>query len=117
MKTLIYTRMKERFTFLWNSGIFSQFSNMKYIPRWIVLLVDLFLCLLSYYVSYYISSRLYNNALDERTLSLFQQMEVVFVLQIFFFWVFKTYAGVLRYSGYVDAIKLLLAVIYYLCAS
>ena len=110
MKTLIYTRMKERFTFLWNSGIFSQFSNMKYIPRWIVLLVDLFLCLLSYYVSYYISSRLYNNALDERTLSLFQQMEVVFVLQIFFFWVFKTYAGVLRYSGYVDAIKLLLAV-------
>jgi FlaA1/EpsC-like NDP-sugar epimerase len=102
--------MKERFTFLWGSDVFSHLSNMKYIPRWVVLLLDIFLCLLSYYVSHYISSRLYNNILDVRTLSVFQRMSVIVGLQIFFFWVFHTYSGVLRYSGYVDATKLLLAV-------
>jgi len=33
-------------------------------------------------------------------------------LQIFFFWIFHTYSGVLRYSSYVDATKLLLAVFF-----
>ncbi len=102
--------MKDRFTFLWSSDVFSHLTNMKYIPRWVVLLVDIFLCLLSYYVSYYISSRLYNNVPDARTLSIFQRLAVIVGLQIFFFWVFHTYSGVLRYSGYVDATKLLLAV-------
>jgi len=102
--------MKERFTFLWGSDVFSHLSNMKYIPRWVVLLFDIFLCLLSYYVSYYISSQLYNNTLDARALTVFQRMGVIVALQIFFFWVFHTYSGVLRYSGYVDATKLLLAV-------
>ncbi|MDR3652664.1 MAG: nucleoside-diphosphate sugar epimerase/dehydratase [Paludibacter sp.] len=37
-------------------------------------------------------------------------MTIVIVLQIIFFWIFHTYSGVLRYSGYVDAAKLLLAV-------
>jgi len=32
-------------------------------------------------------------------------------LQLIFFWIFHTYSGVLRYSSYVDASKLLMAVL------
>jgi FlaA1/EpsC-like NDP-sugar epimerase len=37
-------------------------------------------------------------------------MGIIIFLQILFFWLFHTYSGVLRYSGYVDAAKLLFAV-------
>jgi len=104
--------MKDRFTFLWSSDVFSHLTNLKYIPRWVVLLFDIFLCLLSYYISFQISSRIYNEALDMRILSVFERLGVIVALQIFFFWLFHTYSGVLRYSSYVDASKLLMAVFF-----
>ena len=102
--------MKEKFNFLGGSDIFSHLNNLKYIPRWIVLFVDILICLVSYNISCYISSRLYTNALDFRIFSTFQRMGIIIFLQILFFWLFRTYSGVLRYSGYVDAVKLLFAV-------
>lgn len=102
--------MKDRFEFLWGSDVFSHLTNMKYIPRWLVLLFDIFLCLTSYYIAYYISTKLYSHDVDLRILSLSQRLVIVMSLQIVFFWLFHTYSGVLRYSSYVDASKLLLAV-------
>lgn len=104
--------MKERFTFLWNSDVFSHLTNLKYLPRWVVLVFDVFLCFLSYYISFYISSRIYNNELDVRILSVFERFGIIITLQLFFFWFFHTYSGVLRYSSYVDASKLLMAVFF-----
>ena len=103
--------MKDRFTVLWRSDIFSHLTNLKYIPRWAVLLFDIFLCLLSYYISHYLSQRIYNNELDGRVLSIVQRLGIIMTLQLFFFWFFHTYSGVLRYSSYVDASKLLMAVL------
>ena len=102
--------MKDRFTVLWRSDIFTHLINLKYIPRWAVLLFDLFLCLFAYYISHYLSQRIYNNELDGRVFSVFQRVGIIMALQFFFFWFFRTYSGVLRYSSYVDASKLLLAV-------
>ena len=102
--------MKERFTFLSGSDVFSHLTTMKYIPRWAVLLFDILLCITSYYASYFISTKLYYNDLDTRIFSFTQEMGVIVGLQIIFFWLFHTYSGVLRYSGYVDATKLLFAV-------
>jgi len=104
--------MKDRFTFLWSSDVFSHLTNLKYIPRWVVLVFDIFLCLISYYIAIYISSKIYNNLLDVRVLPPFERLGIVLTLQIFFFWIFHTYSGVLRYSSYVDASKLLLAVFF-----
>jgi len=103
--------MKDRFTFLWNSDAFSHLTNLKYIPRWVVLLFDILLCLVSYYISFHISSMIYNTSLDDRIFTVFQRLGIIMSLQIFFFWIFHTYSGVLRYSSYVDATKLLMAVL------
>ena len=104
--------MKDRFTLLWSSDVFSHLTSLKYIPRWVTLSFDIVLCLVSYYISFYINSRIYNNSLDVRILSQFQRLGIVIILQIFFFWIFHTYSGILRYSSYVDATKLLLAVFF-----
>ena len=102
--------MKDRFSILWSSDVFSHLTNLKYIPRWVVLSFDIFLCLISYSIAFYISSKINHNILDESILPLFERLGIVMMLQIFFFWIFHTYSGVLRYSSYVDATKLLLAV-------
>lgn len=103
--------MKEKFNSLLNSDVFSHLTTLKYLPRWVVLLFDIFLCLLSYYIAHYITLSLYKEIPDERFLSVFQRVGFIIGFQIIFFWLFHTYSGVLRYSGYVDASKLLLAVI------
>jgi len=104
--------MKDKFQFLSNTDMFSHLTNLKYIPRWVVLFVDLFFCFLSYYVSYYLSLKLFNNVIDVRILSFYQRMGIIIGFQVAFFWLFHTYSGVLRYSGYVDATKLLFAVFF-----
>ncbi|MDD4969622.1 MAG: nucleoside-diphosphate sugar epimerase/dehydratase [Paludibacter sp.] len=102
--------MKDRFTFLWSSDVFSHLTNLKYIPRWVVLIIDFFLCVVSYYIAFYISSRIYNSTMDDRIFNVFQRFGIIISLQFVFFWVFHTYSGVLRYSSFVDATKILLAV-------
>ncbi|HEY5589709.1 MAG TPA: nucleoside-diphosphate sugar epimerase/dehydratase [Paludibacter sp.] len=104
--------IKEKFSSLGSSDIFSHLTNLNYIPRWLVLIVDTFLCIVAYYASFYISSKLFFNITDVRVLSFYQRMAVIIGFQLLFFWIFHTYSGVLRYSGYVDATKLLFAVFF-----
>jgi len=103
--------MDDKFLFLRNSDMFSHLVNLKYIPRWLVLCLDVIICIASYYAAHYISAQLFNSRLDERVFSFYQRVGFVICLQIVFFWLFHTYSGVLRYSGYVDAAKLLMAVL------
>jgi FlaA1/EpsC-like NDP-sugar epimerase len=102
--------MREKINFLTNSDVFSHLTNLKYIPRWVVLFFDVFICILSYYTAAFVSSSLNGSLSDEMYLSFFQRIGSVIGLQVIFFWLFHTYSGVLRYSSYVDAAKLLLAV-------
>lgn len=103
--------MKDNFSFLRSSDMFTHLTNLKYIPRWVVLAVDVLLCIFAYYVAFSISGKLYNSS-HLQLLSFFQGLGLVITFQIIFFWLFHTYSGVLRYSGYVDAAKLLFAVIF-----
>ena len=103
--------MKGKLNFLLNSDIFSHLTSLKYIPRWVVLLLDIFICIISYAVANYIATRLYRNLDVHSILGFFQRAGIILFVQVVFFWIFHTYSGVLRYSTYVDAGKLLMAVI------
>ena len=102
--------LKEKITILSGTDIFSHITSLKYIPRWAVLFVDLILCILSYYSAYYLANHLFNQMGNSIFLSFYEQIGILVFIQILFFWIFHTYSGVLRYSGYVDAVKLLFAV-------
>jgi FlaA1/EpsC-like NDP-sugar epimerase len=81
--------------------------NLKYLPRWAVFLIDIFLVSLSALLTILIIVDLTPNYY---TLLDFPLKAFIIVLtHIFFFFVFKTYAGIIRYSSNIDALKLILA--------
>ncbi len=94
---------------IFKSDIFSHFISFKYLPRWVVLAVDIVVCIISYGFSDYLASRL---SISSVTLQIPFGIELITVIfiQLVFFWLFHTYSGILRYSGFVDAVKLLFAV-------
>lgn len=79
-------------------------------PRWAVLLFDLFLCFGAYVISFAIGSSLFTYGLEELALGFWQQMFIVMLIQVFCFWIFHSYSGIIRFSTFVDIIKVLLAV-------
>lgn len=95
---------------LLQSDIFSHIPDMKYTPRWAVLSIDLFLCCMAYVISFAIGSSVFTYGIDELALGFWQQMLIVMVVQVLCFWMFHSYSGIIRFSTFVDIIKVLLAV-------
>lgn len=103
-------KLTEKVSSLKNSDIFSHVTSLSYLPRWVVLFVDIAISILSCVISYY-SIQLMNVSAAKPVLDSSWSFFIIIIVQIFFFWLFHTYSGVLRYSNYVDAAKLLLAVL------
>jgi len=102
--------MNSKDNLLFHTDIFSHLTSLQYLPRWIVLFVDIILCVLAYTIASFITTKINAGEVDIRILNFYQRISIALSLQIFFFWIFHTYSGVLRYSSYVDAAKLLFAV-------
>ena len=94
---------------IFKTDMFSHWINISYLPRWGVLLLDLLIVLIAFVVSYLIGSGLLKYDLQFR-LPLWQQALGVVGIQALSFWAFHTYSGILRYSTFVDTIKVALSV-------
>ena len=79
--------------------------SLNYLPRWMVFFMDVFLTIISSQISYIIVRSLRVKFYD--TLDVPLRYGIVVLVNIFFFIVFKTYSGILRYSTFIDGIKLL----------
>ena len=102
--------MKKNDSFLLNSSVLSRFVTMKYLPRWIVLLVDLFLCVIAFLIAIYLSSKL-NDVSKAIDFTDTQRIIGLMFFQFLLFWAFHTYSGVLRYSSFVDATKIFFSIL------
>ncbi len=94
-----------------NDGMISQVKSFKYLPRWVVLLIDFVLCLFSYGLTYAFSSNLFASE-DLVGFTFWQSALFVLLVQVGSFILFRTHSGVLRYSGFVDAIKLMSSLLF-----
>lgn len=95
---------------LHHSDIFTRIPQMNYLPRWGVLLVDLVLCTLAFWLSVWVGSGfLHYLDLSNQHVSIGIQYLVVMGVQVMAFWAFHTYSGILRYSTFIDTIKVLLS--------
>ena len=83
--------------------------SLNYLPRWMVFFMDVFLTIISSQISYIIVRSLRVKFYD--TLDVPLRYGIVVLVNIFFFIVFKTYSGILRYSTFIDGLKLLYATI------
>lgn len=91
------------------SDLFSTWVNIGYLPRWGVLLLDLFIALISFIISYLIGDNIVGYT-QSTSLPLWEQMGLVLVTQCLFFVIFHTYSGILRYSTFIDTMKVSLSV-------
>ncbi len=93
-----------------HSDIFSHLPQVSYLPRWGVLLLDLLLCCIAFWLSVWVGSGFFNYVnLYSQPLSIGWQFLTVMGLQLVSFWAFHTYSGILRYSTFIDTIKVLLS--------
>ena len=95
-----------------HTGVFERLRSLTYLPRWGVLLIDVLLSICAFIISYWIGySTLGYNPIEGGLLLPWQQMLCIVLVQIFFFWLFRTYAGILRYSTFTDAIRVVVSVV------
>ena len=78
-------------------------QKINIVPRWIIFLIDLSICNFSLVVAYLIGHNLNFNLISLRELS--SNLLVLSVLNTLIFFNFKTYAGIVRYTGVQDAFR------------
>ncbi|MBT0573055.1 polysaccharide biosynthesis protein [Riemerella anatipestifer] len=83
-------------------------SNIRYLPRWMVLLIDVLFLIVSLMLSYGVVGKL-SSVSYPYVLSIYQKYAVVVGVNIFFMFLFRTYSGIIRHSTFVDLSKILLA--------
>jgi len=92
---------------MYNSRTSFNIKNLGYLPRWVILFIDItiifFAAILTYLLFSGIGLQYYSSRNEAFKISLF------FVVNIFFFWWFKTYSGIIRHSSFIDAIKIVFA--------
>ena len=83
---------------------------LSYMPRWSVLLLDLVLCSIAFWLSVWIGSGSFHYTdLTQQPLQIGWQFVIVMVTQLIAFGIFHTYSGILRYSTFIDTTRVLLS--------
>jgi FlaA1/EpsC-like NDP-sugar epimerase len=77
--------------------------NRRYLPRWAVLMLDIFICLAAVGITYLI---LDGTPLKFRTVWPFS-LRTLFIIgtNIIFFYIFRTYTGIVRHSTFTDVFR------------
>jgi FlaA1/EpsC-like NDP-sugar epimerase len=84
-------------------------KKINIVPRWIIFLIDIFLCNLSLVIAYLIGHNLNPILISLRELG--SNLVVLSVLNTLIFFNFKTYAGIVRYTGVQDALCISLSLL------
>jgi FlaA1/EpsC-like NDP-sugar epimerase len=94
-----------------HSGFFSRdnlklsIRNLSYLPRWIIVMIDFSVLI----VAFFFTLLIFRGTGLKYIITSHDLLFVTsfFGINIFFFWLFRTYSGIIRHSSYIDAVKLL----------
>ena len=79
--------------------------NLSYLPRWIIVMMDFSVLVICFFFTVLIFK---GTGLEYViTPYIFRFLVAFFGVNLFFFWLFRTYSGIIRHSSYIDAVKLL----------
>lgn len=88
-----------------------QFINLKklsYLPSWSILVIDIFISLVIAVISYLIFKEIGVNF--HSSLPVFARFSIVIFTLSFYFFIFKTYTGIIRYSSLNEATRIFKAI-------
>ncbi|WP_199117740.1 nucleoside-diphosphate sugar epimerase/dehydratase [Pedobacter sp. ASV28] len=86
-----------------------MFGKINIVPRWIIFLLDLGICLVSLITAYSIKLNFALNGIDIVEFS--RNVLILSVINIVVFFNVKTYAGIIRYTSAQDTFRILFAVV------
>ena len=93
------------YRFLSRTNLRLSIRNLSYLPRWIIIMIDFSVLIITFFFTMLIfrgtGLKYINTTHDVFFIFCF------FGCNIFFFWLFRTYSGIIRHSSYIDAVKLL----------
>lgn len=90
-----------------NSVLNKKFQNIGYLPRWIIFVIDMVIVAISIAITYLIIDSLsvkYTSVIERP-----YRAGIILLVNAFFFLIYRTYAGIIRHSTFIDGVKLLVA--------
>jgi FlaA1/EpsC-like NDP-sugar epimerase len=100
MKKLLHA-----FSVLYDGDNILKITKLRYVPRWLVIIIDVLIVLFSIVLSSLFLQKLHvRDIFPEYT---FQKIGVVIIINVLFMFVFKTYAGIIRHSTFFDFFKIM----------
>ena len=91
---------------IYDGDNFLKLSDVRYLPRWIVILIDVCLISLSLFTAYYVVAKL--NVEPVTYLTFYQKFFSILLVNLGFMFWFRTYSGIIRHSTFVDLWKIFL---------
>lgn len=100
-------KLHDAFNALYRGDNIVKITELRYIPRWSVILIDILIILFSIQLSHVFLKNLEVkvNYPEYRT----QKRLLIVVINVLFMFVFKTYAGIVRHSTFFDFFKIILS--------
>ncbi|RZK23852.1 MAG: polysaccharide biosynthesis protein, partial [Flavobacterium sp.] len=86
-----------------------MFGKINIVPRWIIFLLDLGICLISLVIAYAVRLNLALSSVDLIEFS--RNVLIITAINVIVFFNVKTYAGIIRYTSAQDTFRILFAVI------
>jgi len=83
-------------------------SDVRYLPRWIILVIDIIILVISLFLSTYIIEKITQSEFIYHKDKIVVFAGIIFS-NVIFMYVFKTYAGIIRHSTFIDLFKLLIS--------
>ncbi len=103
-----YTKGKNKksnfFSILTDINFEFRFKNLRYLPRWFILLLDLVIVGVAGVITYILFKGLKLHFIPIKHIAF--GIAFYFAVNLFFFWIYRTYSGIIRHSSYIDALKL-----------
>ena len=99
------TNKTKSISFFSRENLRFSISSLNYLPRWIILSIDFGVLIASCLFSFLLFR---GTGLKFVLTPYWKELLFFFlVMNVFSFWLFRTYSGIIRHSSYIDAVKLL----------
>ena len=90
-------------------NVLLNLANIRYLPRYIIIAIDVFLIGVSTFFSFKILEKVLNHS--DFIAESFAGYALIIAVSLFYMYVFKTYAGIIRHSTFYDLLNLLWSVV------
>lgn len=85
----------------------SNLRDLSYLPRWVILCIDMVVVAFAAFVTFQMLEGMGLGCISKPYIGITSFSFLI--LNLFFFWLFRTYSGIIRHSSYIDAVKIFIA--------